>query len=1277
MAKRNQYDDITIEVPDAYEASEELTVQGGGKKRSASREASYDDVLLAALVAEQDLEVEKTFVLNRQQHYKKRSGGDEDTRLKITVDTPADERAVVLVEEDGVYRWVFSRPAAEATRSVKRNVEPSGAALQQHHFDIELAGYVHTTGKRRGFGDKLKSLAKKAKAHIIRIKASAPGVSLTIKRLEKKVEQGVINMRVSEGATNPKAWERLSSLESLTIPAKRAPRVLLFIHGTFSSTIGSYGGLCEIPEGQQFLEKAFDAYDMVLGFDHHTLSETPSENAWELLKWLKTADWSPEFPPEIDAIGYSRGGLVVRSLVEKELPDDTWPARVNRAIFVGATNAGTELAKPENWHQFIDFYTNLAAGSSRVVSFLSGAGVGGLIFTGMIRGLGAFAKYLANVTVTEAKIPGLSAMEPDGPFIAEINETQPGQPGPEDVSYYAVTSDFDMDALEDGPSPGLPKRIALSLGGRVVEQLLGDTPNDLVVDTPSMTRIDPHTDGLLKEVQAFGTNGQVYHTVYFTQPATARALHRWLALPGKLEGAPAGSTQRSATPVMIAENEIVAYNVVETVVQTPAQQHNVQALPAPVRERMRPTLKISVHWDDITQSEGDVYAVGHYRGVEPQSAELAVDHHISHVSWKLPWEERKKKLVLTSLTQQGLLQGDVGQIDLFPWGDGTQRFAAICGMGFFNGDFSEQNLQLLYRQLVWKLNTLPGLTTLCTVLIGSGVGSLDIRRALRGQLNGYADAMAAFHDGENRIREVRIIEYDKLKAQEILDNLLLINRQDDMDLVLEVEEKVQSKGTGRVSEEHALSLIIGSMLQTFKPRASRKRKELLDAYLSNSGIKSLNKRDLIPRLKDAWQNLEYAAGELAHNMETSNQDGTVDEKELRHRISKTTKTLLSEQGLSRTISVKLFAASDSKAAMPNRLSIRLENDVYRIAGLTASSAVPEREIKVDVKLVHELIERMTDPDREKALRHGKVLHQLLIPGEFEELLTSSASLVFEVDRNTAPIHWEMLVLPGREQAGAVALTLPVSRQLRTTYSNIPTARSDRERRALVIGNPDGTLEFAAEEAILVSDLLASRGFEVDTFIGAPGQSRDGLHEYPPANRLDVLEKLFEGKYTIVHYAGHGDYDREDPSRTGWLFTSGLLTAGEIQRLLDAPALIFANACLSSRTSVVTQGMVNERGMDDLAAQQHALGKPFGEAGLLPSLADEVLKLGVRNYIGTAWEVDDKGAILFAERFYENFLDGVSIGESIHEARKKISRHAQYRALWAAYQHYGPPDFILP
>ncbi|MFK7845304.1 MAG: CHAT domain-containing protein [Rhodothermales bacterium] len=1264
MAKRNLLKEISVVAPEAYEVSESVPQASASRKRSAGRDDASDP-FLSALTAEHSLTVEKTLVLNRRRDYRKRSAGaqPEDTKVKVSVPAKSEEQAVILVEEDGVYRWVFAKQATTSSRRSTRSSEEKDS----YEFEIELAGYTHAPETRRGIGDKIKSFAKKAKAHIIKIKESSNVANLTMKRLEKNVTQCVLNMKLAGGEIDVEAWEPMQSLDTLEIPAGRAPKVLLFIHGTFSSTIGSYGGLCEIPEGRSFLEEAAKAYDLVLGFDHHTLSETPAENAWELLKYLKTAQWSDEFPPVIDAIAYSRGGLVLRSLIEKELPDDDWGATFQRAIFVGATNAGTLLAKPENWYRFIDYYTNLAAASSRVVGFISGAGLAGPIYAGMIRGLGAFAKYLATASVSKAKIPGLSAMEPGGPFVMEINQTQEGQPGPEEIDYFAITSDFDIDAVQDGPAPGIPKRLLLSIGGGIVDQVMNDKPNDLVVDTESMTSVDPHPDGYVKQVRAFGTNGQVYHTVYFTQPATATALYEWLEIPGKIKRGT--KADRASHEVLITANERVGY----LPIKTKAYKHVVK--PAVVQEeqkKARPKLNVSVHWDNIVHAEGDVYAVGHYRGVEPQSAELAVDHHISQVDWGMKWEDRRKKLVLTRLTQQGLLLGDIGQVDLFPWGKNGGRFAAICGMGFFNGDFSEQNLQLLFRKLVWKLNTLPGLTTLCTVLIGSGVGSLDTRRALRGQLNGYADALAAFPDDKDRIHEVKIVEYDKLKAQEILDELLVIAGQDEIALELTVEAKVQSKGTGRVSEEHALSLIIGSMLQSSGMSGNSKRKKLLTAYLEESGIGSLDNKELMSRLENAFAKIEKTVDRATHSVEETRRNSSLDEKVQARSIKAATKERLSEEGLSRIISVRLSSGRDAKTAMPSRLSIRLENDVYRIAGLTASSAIPEREIKVDVKLVHELIERMTDPDAERALRHGKVLYQLLMPGEFEDLLTSSASLVFELDRNTAPIHWEMLVFPNREQAGAVSLTLPISRQLRTTYSNIPSSRAGRARRALVIGNPDGSLEFAEEEALIVSELLVKHDFEVDTFIGSP-RDVNNSSGYPAANRLDVLEKLFEGNYAIVHYAGHGDYDKNDPSKTGWLFDTGLLTAGEIQRLIDAPTLIFANACLSGRTSMATAAGAGE---EDIDVQSRQLAQPFGEAGLLPSLADEVLKLGVRNYIGTAWEVDDKGAILFAERFYQQFLNGESIGDAIFEARKKVSRHAQYGALWAAYQHYGPPDFKL-
>ena len=1260
MAQRNQFGDISIDIPDAYKVSEGVAGTTSTRKRSGRQDDNLrDDVLLDALAEEHDLSVEKTVLLSRHRDYRKRSANAKpaDTRVKVSVPAKKDEQAVILLEEDGVYRWVFPKQ-----QSGKRSRTQSGGT-PAFNFEIELAGYAHEEGKKRGIGDKVKTFAKKVKAHVIKIREGVNIASLTIEKLEKKVNQGVLNLKVDKGDTDLEVWKLMDSLSSLELPADRPPKVLLFIHGTFSSTIGSYGGLTKTTEGRSFLKHARNYYDLILGFDHYTLSVTPSDNALELLKQLKTVNWLPDHPPEIDAIGYSRGGLVLRSLVERELPEDGWEAVIRKAIFVGATNGGTELAKPENWYRFIDFHTNMAAASTRVVSLIGGGELAGPIFGGMIRGLGAFAKYLAT-SVSNAKIPGLSAMEPGGPFVTEINKIQEGQPRPENIDYYAVTSEFDIKAASEGPSPGIPKRMMLSLGGGIVDQLMGE-PNDLVVNTASMTTIDPDLNGLVKQECAFGINGQVYHTVYFLQPATVKALHGWLALPGKIASSKKKSSAAKRS-VQTTSGEPVVFEPVEATIKNPKEfvvedtdrpmDEVGEQQPAPMmayggHSRERPKLKVNVHWDDITKVSGDAYAVGHYRGVEPQSAELAVDAFISGVNRK-----EKEKLVLTQLTRQGLLVGDIGQIDLFPCKSGSHKVAAVCGMGFFNGDFSEQNVQLLYRKLLWKLNTIPSMKKLCTVLIGSGVGSLDTHRALRGQLRGYADALAAFPDSPHRINEVRIVEYDKLKALKIHDHLLDISRQNEIELDMDVKDSVQSLGTGGVSADFALSTLLSSIIHSHNDKKSSKLKKLLDAYLEESKIKISEDetKTMGSMLEKAWKKLNSTVGEKASN---------------------------TQDLFSKLISVELSAGAEEESLVPNRLSIRLQDNVYRIAGLTSSSAIPEREIKVDVKLVHELIGRMTDPqDGAIAKSHGKLLHQLLIPFEFEEFLTSNSALVFEVDRNTAPIHWEMLVVPSREESGAIGLTQEVSRQLRTTYSNMPSAQSDRNRRALVIGDPDGTLKFARDEAIAVRDLLEKNKFEVDIFIGSPDNRNSWVKDIQRANRLDVVGKLFEGKYAIVHYAGHGDYDKQDPSKTGWLFSSGLLTAGEIERLSDAPALIFANACLSVKTSTTTRHAV---GSDEMQSKQ--MGQPFGEAGLLPSLADEVLKLGVRNYIGTAWEIADQGAVEFAKAFYKNFLPGEkTIGESMYEARKSLCQNTSqggvwdrtHKALWAAYQHYGPHDYKI-
>ena len=127
-----------------------------------------------------------------------------------------------------------------------------------------------------------------------------------------------------------------------------------------------------------------------------------------------------------------------------------------------------------------------------------------------------------------------------------------------------------------------------------------------------------------------------------------------------------------------------------------------------------------------------------------------------------------------------------------------------------------------------------------------------------------------------------------------------------------------------------------------------------------------------------------------------------------------------------------------------------------------------------------------------------------------------------------------------------------------------------------------------------------------------------------------------------------------------------MTPHELERVDQIPAIVVANACLSARTSRALAG--KRSGKDSRS-----------EAGLLPSLADEFFHLGVRNYIGTAWEVNDIGAQLFAEHFYDALLptgqdDGLGApwGSRPGSRVARYGRSRTYGPLWAAYQHYGDP-----
>jgi len=171
---------------------------------------------------------------------------------------------------------------------------------------------------------------------------------------------------------------------------------------------------------------------------------------------------------------------------------------------------------------------NLAAAGVRALGGVTGFAAVGLILSEGIQGVAALVKLLATSAVDDEAVPGLSAMNPAGKFVAAINARQPGQPGPKDLYYCAVTSDFDPDEADDSASATeLPPGFLLKLADKGADALHGK-PNDLVVHVDAMIRLDAELGTFLRERLDYGTNGIVHHCRYFAEPATADALARWL-----------------------------------------------------------------------------------------------------------------------------------------------------------------------------------------------------------------------------------------------------------------------------------------------------------------------------------------------------------------------------------------------------------------------------------------------------------------------------------------------------------------------------------------------------------------------------------------------------------------------------------------------------------------------------------------------------------------------------------------------------------------------------
>lgn len=398
----------------------------------------------------------------------------------LRVQTGADEVPVVLYQaEDGTVTWVYpaSVPPARVTRG-----QQAGKTWQLTVPFRVPSSPPPTARRARGL---VPAWIGKRLLKLFVFEVADWAATALLKELVERVEAYTVKegfKRVTIRFPAPSdppliGWDFL-----------KGPRLLAFVHGTFSSCKGGFGDL-----EKTLLPAVVEAYDgNVVGFDHWTLSRSPSENAQAFLRALPTVGGL-----EVDLVTHSRGGLVARALTELQTQTSV---RFGRVVFVGTPNAGTPLADSRNLTKFIDHLTNV----SLLLPKFSVVMVVDLILS--------VVKWLA--TRATDSLPGLVAQSPTDPFLRELNSVT----SVPRARYAAVAANYE-------PDEGLLSRLT-DAGA----DLLMNVDNDLVVPTVSITTVDPGASpSPLVADRIYHFDGQkVHHTNYFEQDETVQFIRQVL-----------------------------------------------------------------------------------------------------------------------------------------------------------------------------------------------------------------------------------------------------------------------------------------------------------------------------------------------------------------------------------------------------------------------------------------------------------------------------------------------------------------------------------------------------------------------------------------------------------------------------------------------------------------------------------------------------------------------------------------------------------------------------
>ncbi len=270
-----------------------------------------------------------------------------------------------------------------------------------------------------------------------------------------------------------------------------------------------------------------------------------------------------------------------------------------------------------------------------------------------------------------------------------------------------------------------------------------------------------------------------------------------------------------------------------------------------------------------------------------------------------------------------------------------------------------------------------------------------------------------------------------------------------------------------------------------------------------------------------------------------------------------------------------------------------------------------------------------------------------IDGDLGDVLSNLGNAI-QILTDNPDIPWELL----HDGQNFLCLKLPIARGILTSskrgYRKTLNNSSGKQQKVLIIGVPDDfdrsitdeNLPEVEDEVYAIRDLLKTKNFDVEILL-----------KKEDINFENILMKLTNIKYDIIHFAGHGYFNPDTPDANGLKLGDKILSIDELKHCLEGNPFVFINACDGAKTKTISLGT---------------------HGRIIDGIAIALLESNARGCLAPLWPVEDFLAKDFAVKFYtETIKNGESIGEAVRLARIDIKqREDESPDFWASWILYG-------